>query len=236
VDALVTGASRGIGRATAAALARAGARVALVARDPVALAAVAAELRAEHGVDAFPVPCDVTDGAAVEAACSEVAAVFGDAPDVVVNAAGVFSLAPAHETTADAFAAALASNLAAPFGIVRAFLGAMRARGAGHVVTVGSVADHSAFPENAAYAASKYGVRGLHEVLRAELRGSGVRATLVSPGPVDTALWDPIDPDARPGFTPRARMLRPDDVAAAILYAVTAPRGVNVDEIRLGPA
>ena len=75
------------------------------------------------------------------------------------------------------------------------------------LVTIGSIADRAIFPGNAAYSASKYGLRALHEVLRAELRGSGVRATLVSPGPVDTELWDPIDPDNRPGFTPRAQML-----------------------------
>ena len=65
---------------------------------------------------------------------------------------------------------------------------------------------------------------------------AGVRTTLVSPGAVDTALWDAIDPDNRPGFTPRAAMLRPEDVAAAVLYAVTQPATVNVDELRLGPA
>jgi len=70
-------------------------------------------------------------------------------------------------------------------------------------------------------------------VLRAELRGSGVRATLVSPGPVDTPLWDPIDPDAREGFTPRAAMLPADAVADAILYAATRPVEVNIDELRL---
>jgi NADP-dependent 3-hydroxy acid dehydrogenase YdfG len=73
-------------------------------------------------------------------------------------------------------------------------------------------------------------------VLRLELRGSGVRATLVSPGPVDTPLWDPVDPDNRPGFTPRALMLEPDAVADAVLYAVTRPVSVNVDELRLGRA
>ena len=73
-------------------------------------------------------------------------------------------------------------------------------------------------------------------MLRAELRGSGVRASLVSPGPVDTSIWDAIDPDSRPGFTPRAGMLSADDVARAILYVVTAGDGVNVDELRLGRA
>jgi NADP-dependent 3-hydroxy acid dehydrogenase YdfG len=101
------------------------------------------------------------------------------------------------------------------------------------VVTIGSIADRVVFPDNGAYAASKFGLRALHEVMRAELRGSGVRATLVSPGPVDTPLWDPIGPDARPGFTPRAAMLAADAVADAILYAVTRPPSVNVDELRL---
>jgi NADP-dependent 3-hydroxy acid dehydrogenase YdfG len=109
----------------------------------------------------------------------------------------------------------------------------MRARGSGSIVTIGSIADRTAFPENGAYAASKFGVRGLHEVLRAELRGSGVRATLVSPGPTDTPIWDALDPDNRPGFTPRAAMLRPEAVAAAVLYAVSQPPAVNVDELRL---
>jgi NADP-dependent 3-hydroxy acid dehydrogenase YdfG len=89
------------------------------------------------------------------------------------------------------------------------------------------------FPENGAYAASKHGARALHEVLRLELRGSGVRATLVSPGPVDTSLWDAIDPDRRPGFTPRSAMLDATAVADAVVYAVTRPGAVNIDELRL---
>jgi NADP-dependent 3-hydroxy acid dehydrogenase YdfG len=120
--------------------------------------------------------------------------------------------------------------------LVRAVLPAMRARGRGHIVTVGSVADRAVYPENAAYAASKHGARALHEVLRLETRGSGVRATLVSPGPVDTPLWDTIDPDHRDGFTPRAQMLSAQAVADAVLYVVTQPPDVNVDELRLSRA
>ena len=70
-------------------------------------------------------------------------------------------------------------------------------------------------------------------MLRQELQGSGVRVSLVSPGPTDTAIWDPIDPDARPGFTPRARMLRAEAVADAVLWLATRPSEVNVDELRL---
>ena len=75
--------------------------------------------------------------------------------------------------------------------------------------------------------------RALHEVLRAELRGSGVRATLVSPGAVDTGLWDAIDPDNQPGFTPRAQMLDAGSVAEAVMFALLATSAVNVDELRL---
>ena len=110
---------------------------------------------------------------------------------------------------------------------------AMLERGNGDIVSIGSVADHRAFPENAAYGASKHGLRALHDVLRAELHGTGVRVTLVSPGPVDTSLWDEIDPDSREGFTPRSRMLPPNAVAAAVLFAVTQPADVDVELIRL---
>lgn len=227
--AVVTGASRGIGAATAAALAAEGARVALVARSVEALDALAAAL----GGGALAVPCDVRDAAAIADAAARVADAFGAAPDVLVNNAGVFPLAAVHDTTPQEFAATLDANLVAPFAFVRAFLPGMRARGRGHVVTVGSIADRMTFPENGAYAASKYGLRALHEVLRGELRGSGVRASLVSPGPVDTAIWDAIGPDERPGFTPRAQMLTPDAVAEAIRWVVTQPDAVNVDELRL---
>jgi NADP-dependent 3-hydroxy acid dehydrogenase YdfG len=124
-------------------------------------------------------------------------------------------------------------NLVAPFALVRAFLPRMRERGSGHLVTIGSIADRNIFPGNAAYSASKYGLRALHEVLSAELRGTGVRTTLVSPGPVDTELWDPIDPDNRTGFTPRAQMLTAAEVAEAIRWALAAPAGVNIGELRL---
>jgi len=222
--AVVTGASRGIGAATAALLAGQGARVVRVARTVV-------ESRGESAMD---LPCDVSDAAQVRATADLVRAVWG-VPDIVVNNAGAFHLAPFDETTDADFEAQLEANLRGPWLVARAFVPAMREAGRGVVVTVGSVADHLAFPGNAAYAASKFGVRGLHETLVAEFRGSGVRFTLVSPGPTDTAAWDPVDPDSRPGFTPRARMMRPDDVAAAILFAATRPAHVQVDWLRLGP-
>jgi NADP-dependent 3-hydroxy acid dehydrogenase YdfG len=230
--AVVTGASRGIGLAAARLLLDDSMRVVMLARSGDALRAAAAP----YGARAVPIECDVADPVAIDAMARRIREEIGETPDVVVNNAGLFQLAPAHETDPDAFAEALNVNLVAPFRIVRAFLPAMRDQRRGHIVTIGSVADRVAFPENGAYAASKFGLRGLHEVLRAELRGSGVRATLISPGPVDTALWDAIDPDNRPGFSPRASMLSADAVAAAVIYAINQPADVNVDELRLSRA
>jgi NAD(P)-dependent dehydrogenase (short-subunit alcohol dehydrogenase family) len=181
------------------------------------------------------IPCDLTDPNQVNRLGSRVIARRGP-PDIVVSNAGAFLLRTLETTEAADLETQLAANLRAPFYVAKAFLPAMRKAGRGSFITVGSVADHVGFPENAAYAASKYGLRGLHETLLAEYKGTGVRLTLVSPGPTDTAVWDPVDPDRREGFLPRAGMLRPADVAEAILFVATRPPHVLVDWLRLGPA
>ena len=228
-SAVVTGASRGIGLAIARSLYAAGARVAMIARTGATLRAEADAL----GPRAIPIECDLADADALGRAVTSIVSALGHAPDVLVNNAGAFALAPVEKLKPADFAASLDINLVAPFRLIHAFLPAMRARGAGHIVTIGSIADRAIFPENASYAPSKYGARALHAVLRLETRGSGVRATLVSPAQVDTPLWDAIAPDTREGFTPRSQMLRPEAVAEAVLYAVTQPREVNIDELRL---
>lgn len=227
--ALVTGASRGIGAAVARRLAASGARVALLARSKEALGALAKEI----GGGAVGIACDVRDTVTLARALDQLPDLIGGAPEIVVNNAGAFFISSAHETTVAAFTDTLAVNLAAPFAVVHAILPAMRSVGGGHIVCIGSIADRATFAGNGAYAASKHGLRALHEVLRSELRGTGIRVSLVSPGPVDTDLWDPIDPDAQPGFTPRAEMLSPDAVADAVHYVLTAPPSLNVDELRV---
>lgn len=230
-QAVVTGASRGIGRAVATALADAGARVILVARDAGRLAEVAGSL----GRDAVAVACDLGVRTDVEATIERIRAITS-APDILVSNAGTFAIGRVGDLPPADVEQMLHLNLVAPYQLFHAFVPAMRARGSGNVVTIGSSADRASFPENAGYAASKFGGRGMHQVLREELRGSGVRTTLVSPAPVDTHLWDAIRPETREGFPARDAMLRPDDVADAVLWAVTRPSHVNIDELRLSRA
>jgi NADP-dependent 3-hydroxy acid dehydrogenase YdfG len=224
--ALVTGASRGIGRATAVALAEQGVQVHAVARSGDALAALSASHAAVR-----PYVIDLGNADAVD---TMMQALLAQGPiDILVNNAGVFPLAPITGTAVSQFAATIDANLVAPFRLLQAVLPHMISRGTGHIVTIGSVADRRIFPGNGAYSASKFGARALHEVLREEVQGTGVRATLVAPAATDTSIWDPVDPDNTPGFPPRAAMLRPEDVADAVCWAVTRPPHVNVDELRI---
>ncbi len=228
--ALITGASRGIGFATARLLATHGAEVVMVARHVETLREAADAV----GPLASILPCDVADADAVSAMVGEIGARWTGGPDIVVNNAGVFDLALIQETDAASFRRAVDTNLVAPFLLMRAFLPGMIERADGHLITIGSISDRAIFPENSAYSASKFGARALHEVLRAETRGSGVRASLISPSAVDTPLWDALDPESRPGFAPRSAMLAADAVADAVLWVASRAPEVNVDELRLG--
>jgi NADP-dependent 3-hydroxy acid dehydrogenase YdfG len=153
----------------------------------------------------------------------------------VVSNAGVFVIRPLAETSPADFIQSLATNLTGPFLIARAFVPAMVQRGSGHLVTIGSSSDHIAYPWNTAYGASKHGVRGLHQVIAVEVARTGVRTTLISPGRVDTEMWDAVDPDVRPDAAGRRVMMRVEDVADAVLWAVTRPDRVAVTEIQMMP-
>jgi NADP-dependent 3-hydroxy acid dehydrogenase YdfG len=224
---VVTGASRGIGRAVASAFAGAGAWVAMVARGGEALRAAAEE------VGGHAIPADVASADAVHRLTTYLVDLLGDVPDILVNSAGAFSIAPFSETEPAEFARLQEVNLRAPFLMIRAFLPYMLERRSGHLISIGSVAGRRAFAGNAAYSASKFGLRGLHEVLDEEVRGTGVRATLLEPAATDTPLWDPIDPDARADLPSRAEMLRAEDVARGVLFAASQPLGVEVSSMAL---
>jgi NAD(P)-dependent dehydrogenase (short-subunit alcohol dehydrogenase family) len=223
--AVVTGASRGIGAAIATCLAEAGARVIRVART----------LKPRSTGQLHDLAGDLTVVEQVDRLAATVVEQHG-VPDIVVSNAGAFLLRPLESTSALDLEAQLAVNLKATFLVAKAFLPLMRKAGRGSFITIGSVADHHGFPENAAYAASKYALRGLHETLLEEYRGSGVRLTLVSPGATNSSIWDPYDPDRRKGFIPRSGMLHPSDVAEAVLFVATRPPHVLIDWLRLGPS
>lgn len=222
--AVVAGASRGIGLAVAEELQAAGAHVVRLARSLV-------DGESERRTDR---KCDISIEADVARVSVEMLKERG-APDILVNNAGAFMIKPLAETTAAEFDGQVAANLRGPFLVLRALLPAMAARKSGLIVTVGSIADHASFPGNAAYGASKTGLRGLHQVMAAEIAGSGLRATLICPGPVDTEAWDPIDPDSRPGFTRRRDMLRVEDVAEAVLFVATRGAHIVIPELHIEP-
>lgn len=220
--ALVTGGSKGIGRAVVEELAGAGAAVWALARDPSPVETLAT---ASGG---GTIAADLTDDEALWEAMDLLLEELGGAPDIVVACAGDFDLAALAETSVKQFDRMIEVNLRGTFLVYRVLLPELLKRGTGDVVTVGSVASRRAFPANGAYSASKYGQRGLHEVMAEELRGTGVRATLIEPAATDTPLWDPVDPDSDPHLPGRDAMLRPEDVAQAVSFAVTRPAHVRI--------
>ncbi|HSL70317.1 MAG TPA: SDR family oxidoreductase [Longimicrobiales bacterium] len=223
--ALITGGSGGIGLAIARVLRSAGAEVLLVARAAGRLQRAAADSGAE------PYAADVSSVAEVERLAAAVLARWDHGPDLVINAAGAFALAPLAETTVESFDQQIAANLRSVFLQIRTWLPHMLRRGSGHIVTIGSIAGRVAFPANGAYSASKFGVRGLHAVLTAELRGTGVRATLIEPAATATMLWDAVDREEQPDLPAPTEMLPPMAVAQAVLYAVAQPAEVAVSNL-----
>lgn len=221
--ALVTGGSTGIGAAVAGRLRAEGATLIRASRRPGAALEgdipIAVDLASNHGPDEL----------------AERVLEIG-VPDLIVSSAGGFLLESFADTSLGDLDELYRVNLRAPFELARRLLPPMKSRGSGRHVLIGSVADHRAFPGNAAYSATKFGLRGWHEVLEEEYRGTGVLCSLVSPGPVDTPLWDPFDPDHRDDLPSRVAMLRPEDVAEAVHWIATRPPHVAVGVLRIGPA
>jgi len=227
--AIVTGAGRGIGRAVAEALARHGAAVALAARTRGELAAVAEAIR-DAGGRALAVPTDVTQDARVEALVDATVGELGRV-DILVTSAGVAAFGPVAAAKATDWDPMLVVNLRAVMSCCRAVLPPMIRQKSGTIVNVASVAATRAIPGAAAYAATKAGVVAWSHVLAEELRADGIRVGVISPGAVDTPLWDTI-----PGGPDRARMLTVDTVARAVLLMVTLPAGATMEDVTLLPA
>ncbi|MEU9075502.1 SDR family oxidoreductase [Kitasatospora sp. NPDC048538] len=231
---LVTGASSGIGEATARRLAADGHRLLLGARRADRLAALAGELEAAGGTAAFR-RLDVTDAADVRAFVSEARSRYGRV-DVLVNNAGVMPLSPLEALRTDEWDRMIDVNLRGVLHGIAAALPVMRAQGGGHLVNVASVGAYEVSPTAAVYCATKFAVRAITEGLRQEC-GGDIRVTLVAPGVTESELADGIaDPTAREAMrTYRAVALPASAVADAIAYAVSQPREVDVNELVVRP-
>jgi 3-oxoacyl-[acyl-carrier protein] reductase len=228
--ALVTGATQGIGRATAFALGRAGYRVGVCARTARAVDALVAELR-QAGIEAAGRAADVADPAQVGAAVEHVGKSLGEI-GVLVNNAGLLIARPFEELTLEDWDATMATNLRGLFLMTRAVLPPMRARKRGVIVNVASLSARNGFVGGSAYAASKHAVLGFGRALMLELRKEGIRVITVCPGSVDTGM---IRDQPLLSANPE-RILRPDDVADTILHTLRLPERALVSEVDIRPA
>ncbi len=227
--ALVTGATEGIGRATALALGQAGYRVGICSRSGEKVEATLAELRAQ-GVTAAGAAADVADPDQVRHLVDQVRGALGEI-DVLVNNAGVLIARPIEELTLEDWDVTMATNLRSLYLTTRLVLPGMRARRQGTIVNVASLAGRNGFVGGSAYSASKHAVLGFSRSLMLEVRKENVRVIAICPGSVATGMLRDqamLKPD-------HERILRPEDVAASILHVLTLPAGALVSELDIRP-
>ena len=227
--AVITGASRGIGLAIAEAFAASECDLVLTARNVRPLRKAAETLTRSARVRVIVKSCDVRDPKQVAALFAAVKQRFPRI-DILVNNAGIsHEMAPVPDLSVETWNEVIATNLTGTFLCSRGAIPLMNSGGV--IVNNLSVAATGVFAGEAAYCASKWGAMGLTNTLREELREKGIRVVALIPGATDTEIWNQFWPEA-----PRSKMMRPEDVAQAVLTAVTMPNGTAVDEIRMAPA
>jgi NADP-dependent 3-hydroxy acid dehydrogenase YdfG len=236
--AAVTGASSGIGEATAKALAGAGAGVALGARRVDRLEALASEIN-ESGGRAVAVELDVAKEDSAKAFVSEAQSQLGGL-DILVNNAGVMLLGPVVGADTAQWRTMVDVNVLGLLYCTAAALPVMQEAGGGHIVNISSVAGRSANAGSAVYNLTKFGVGAFSEALRQEITAGGIRTTIIEPGFVDTELQGHNEHPAVLEGIEKMRealpeVLQPEDIAAGILYAVTQPQRVDVNEVLIRP-
>jgi 3-oxoacyl-[acyl-carrier protein] reductase len=227
--ALVTGATQGIGRATAFALGRAGYRVGVCARTPAGVDELVGALKKE-GVEAAGARADVGDPSEAGPAVDRIVSALGEI-GVLVNNAGLFIGRPFEEITVEEWNAVMATNVRSLFLMTRAVLPAMRRRREGSIVNVASLAGRNGFVGGTAYVASKHAVLGFSRALMLEVRKDNVRVIAICPGSVDTAMIRD-QPMLR---TDPARILHPEDVADTIVSTLRLPARAMVSELDIRP-
>ena len=227
--AVVTGATEGIGRAIAFQLGGAGARVAICARTEPNVRATVQALR-DARIEAVGMPCDVSDPAGVAAFAAFTVKQHG-APRVLVNNAGIGRFKPLTDLSVEDWDATMAVNVRSLFLMTRAFLAGMKQAGGGTIVNIASLAGRNGFEGGTAYCASKHAVLGFSKALMPEVRKHNIRVVAICPGSVATPFMDK-HPRERPN---RDRVLAPDDVAHAVVAALTIPERAMVSELDIRP-
>ncbi|ABB57626.1 SDR family oxidoreductase [Synechococcus elongatus] len=228
---LITGASSGIGAATAHAFAQAGWSLLLLGRDRGRLQSVAESARSQGAAAVATYSLDLTNLTAIGPAIAQLVEQFG-VPDVLINNAGTAQTGPLATLSLSDLECIFALNVHSPLLVVQALLPGMRQRQRGLILNVASIAAQQAFPDWGAYCASKSALAAWSRVLAAEERSHGIRVSLICPGSVDTALWD--QPSVGANFD-RQAMLRPETVAQVLLQVATLPETAVVDELTLMP-
>ncbi len=231
---IITGASSGLGEATARRLAKSGAKLMLAARREDRLKTLVADLEKEGGTAQYQIT-DVTDRAQVEALAKATRDAYGRI-DVLVNNAGLMPLSPLNETKVDEWDKMVDVNIKGVLYGVAAVLPTMREQKSGHVINVSSVAGHKVFPAGTVYCATKFAVRAISEGIRLESNGE-IRSTNISPGAVDTELTSTISDDktAKGVDELYSVAINADAIARAITYAIEQPADVDVNEMVIRP-
>ncbi len=235
--ALITGASSGIGEATALALAAEGAYVAMAARRHERLEELAKQIE-DNGGQAMPIIADVADEQQANDMVHTASGRWGHL-DIVVNNAGLMLLGPIGGADTEDWRRMVSVNLLGLMYTTHAVLPLMKGQHGGHIVNISSVAGRTARAGSGAYNATKWGVGAFSEALRQEVYQDHIRVTVIEPGAVATELTEHItNPDAKretQEFVHSMRPLQSEDIAAAIVYAVTQPEYVSVNEILIRP-
>lgn len=227
--ALITGASSGIGKATALEFAKAGIDVALVSRSYDKLTAVASAAAAT-GVTAKAYELDLAKVGQVREQIQSVVADFGGI-DILVNNAGIGYIGTLSETPLADWLEVINLNLTSVFQCIVGILPTMQSRASGTIINVASIAGKQPFPGWGAYSVSKAGLIALSKTVAAEERDRGIRVTAICPGAVATELWDALDSDFD-----RKAMLTPQIVAQSILHTALLPKQAVIDELTLMPS
>lgn len=229
--ALITGASSGIGQATALRFAKAGINLALVGRSPEKLAQVA-QAAQQAGVKAAVYPLDLAKLESVRDGISAIVAQEGSI-DILVNNAGMGYTNTTLETPLSDWQQVMDINLTSVFQCIQGVLPAMREMQSGTIINIASIAAYQHFPGWCAYNVSKAALVSLSKTLASEERGNGIRVTVISPGAVNTPIWD--TPTMQADFD-RSKMLTPDMVAESILHTALLPQAATVEELTLMPS